>query len=503
MRKRVHSLIAFILCMAAVIVMLPLAAHAEGGKLLAITFDDGPSKHTGRLLTALKERNAKATFFIIANRAVTFYDEIERMYDEGHQIASHTYSHKYLTKVSSSEAKREIANANNYLAPAAGGNKIYLRAPGGMVNATVKSVSGAPIIGWAVDPKDWQIKNADKVCSNIVNAAKDGDIILVHDLYSTSVDGAIKAIDILQKRGYEFVTVQELFRRRGVNPKNGEVYSSAPNKGTNLPAEADNTIYTGALADHPDYEYIKRVMNEGIYTVAGGGQFAPNKPITRGMFATMLGRLEGIKKRDTNTGYGDVPSDLYQSAYIKWVSDNNIMSGYGGGKFAPGDTMTRADMITCLMRYIKYKGFSTAGYVVPEYEDASYVVGYAKGNIDFFKYAGILEKSECADARGDETATKAEAAKLICRTADFVADGDSYIKTNGMAFDYERTEVVDAVTAETGRFFGAIFALAGVGLISTYGSVKIARGARRRRGEKIRQERAEKKTANMPKDEDN
>ncbi len=215
----------------------PFAASGAGGaKLVAITFDDGPSKYTATLLDGLKARGAYATFFCVGYNASAYPKTLKRMVDEGHQIANHTSTHPELPSLSSAGIQKEIANCNKYLAAAAGNQTFYLRPPYGSYNKTVRNVCGSPIILWSVDTLDWKYRNANTVYNNIINNTKDGSIILLHDLYKTSVDGALRAIDTLQGRGYEFVTVKELLRRRGITPQNGTVYSSAPNKGINLPA---------------------------------------------------------------------------------------------------------------------------------------------------------------------------------------------------------------------------------------------------------------------------
>lgn len=106
------------------------------------------------------------------------------------------------------------------LITAAGGDEnAYIRAPYGNANKTVKSVVTAPLIYWSVDPEDWKYRNAETVRSNIESGVFDGAIILVHDIYKTSVDGALAAIDDLMAEGYEFVTVKDLLLRRGVTPR--------------------------------------------------------------------------------------------------------------------------------------------------------------------------------------------------------------------------------------------------------------------------------------------
>lgn len=452
MKRGFRRIIGAVLCLfTAVLVFSPAAAASgtdTGKKLLAITFDDGPSKHTTTLLEALGKRGVKATFFIVGSRANAYISTIERMYDEGHQIANHTFNHTYLTNVSASAVRKEVGDTNTYLRAAGGGSGIYVRAPGGLVNNTVKSNVSAPLIGWSVDPLDWKYQNAETVKNNIVKNAKDGDIILVHDLYKTSVEGAVAAIDILLDRGFEFVTVEELLYRRGITPENGVVYNRAPNNGINLPGREDGTIYEGSLENHWAYESIERCVSEGIYKLPSGGRFSPDRPITRGMFITMLGRMAKVTpERMDNTGFSDVPADLYQAPYVVWASKNGIMSGYSDGTFGLGDRMTKEQMITALVRYIDYAGLGIERDI-PAYADASKISPWAEGSINFCKYAGILSGSENENCQAQKFVTKGEAAEYICRVEDYSKNPTEYINGNGYDMQQIQTAAVESLVGK-------------------------------------------------------
>lgn len=252
MRKRLSALL---LALSLLIPCLPLAAAAETptaaastSKLIAFTFDDGPSAYTTTLLDGLKSRGAKATFFMNGTNGshgiVNHKSVLTRMRDEGHQLANHTYQHLIpFDSYGASTISSEVSRVESLLFERMGGSYIdMVRTPGGATGGAVKSAVAAPIILWSVDPLDWKYRNADTVYNNIVKNAHDGAIVLVHDIYQTSVQGALRAIDTLKAQGYEFVTVTELLRRRGITPQNGVVYTSAPNKGTNLAAYTAPTI---------------------------------------------------------------------------------------------------------------------------------------------------------------------------------------------------------------------------------------------------------------------
>ncbi len=233
--------------------MLPMTASAvKGGKLIALTFDDGPNYYyTPRLLDGLKERGAKATFFVLGEMANANPDLVRREYREGHQVAQHTYSHVQLTAKTDEEISSQLSRTDALLNGILGKEFKYdLRPPYGDYNARVLSIIGRPAFNWSIDPVDWRDRNADTVCSRIVNAAFDGAIILVHDIHSTTIPGALRAVDILQAQGYEFVTIKELFRRRGVTTCDGKLYVSCKPNGTDLgpiaePSFEQKAVYGG------------------------------------------------------------------------------------------------------------------------------------------------------------------------------------------------------------------------------------------------------------------
>lgn len=220
------------------------AQAKEDTKLLALTFDDGPSKYTAQLLDGLKSRGAKATFFMVGSNVTQYPDTIRRMKEEGHQLATHTMSHANLPKLDPQGIRQEVTGVDELISKMVGEGKYFLRPPYGAFNSTVKNTVQTPMIHWSLDTEDWRYRNSDSVYKAIVSRVNDGDIILLHDLYQTSIEGALKAIDTLQDEGYVFVTVEQLLRRRGITPENGVVYFNAPNKGINLPAVISPIIAT-------------------------------------------------------------------------------------------------------------------------------------------------------------------------------------------------------------------------------------------------------------------
>ena len=186
-------------------------------KKIAITFDDGPHPvYTLKLLDGLAQRNVKATFFIIGESAERYPEVIKRIYDEGHLIGNHTYSHVQLTCISSTRAIEEIRKTNDIVASITGETVRYIRPPFGLYNKTLAASSNLIPILWTVDPRDWSVLNTNSVVSHVVKKVKENDVILLHDIFDTSVDAALQIIDILLEQGYTFVTVDEL---KESNPK--------------------------------------------------------------------------------------------------------------------------------------------------------------------------------------------------------------------------------------------------------------------------------------------
>ena len=269
--KRVLSLVlSAILVIGTAWVGIP--AQAAEKKLIAITYDDGPSIYTPQLLDGLKARGVKATFFMVGNRVSSYLSTVERVYQEGHQVANHSYDHSDLAGLSASAVRNQIANTNYQLNKVCGAGTSYMvRAPYGSVNSTVLQAAGTPLVLWSVDPLDWKYRNAETVKNNIIKGAHDGAIILVHDIHSTSIPGSLAAIDYLQKQGYEFVTVQELFRRRGVTVQNGVQYGKCTAAGTDL-GPVEKPVITGEAEDGRMRVTITAQKGAAIYYTLGTGK---------------------------------------------------------------------------------------------------------------------------------------------------------------------------------------------------------------------------------------
>lgn len=179
-------------------------------KLIALTFDDGPSNNTKYFIKELQKRDALVTFFVVGNRVKKYEDVLKEAYLMGNQIGSHTYSHKNLLYLNEEEITKEIEKTNEAIYNVIGTKPTIIRVPYGNINKKIRSISNMNHILWNVDTLDWKYKNSNRVYKEIIKHAEDGNIILLHDIFKTSVNGVLKAIDELKKQGYEFVTIDEM-----------------------------------------------------------------------------------------------------------------------------------------------------------------------------------------------------------------------------------------------------------------------------------------------------
>ncbi len=201
----------------------------KGKKLVALTFDDGPSQYTGKLLDALKKHNAKATFFVVGSRLGSDSSNalLKRMEAEGHVVGNHSQNHKNLKYLSAANVASEMYTAAERIKTAIGHYPIVMRCPGGNYNSTVQAYAksiNVPIIQWSMDTIDWRDRNKATILSRAKSGIKDGSIVLMHDLYSTTVDAAIELIPYLQQQGYTLVTVPELLAVKYGTIEPGKVY---------------------------------------------------------------------------------------------------------------------------------------------------------------------------------------------------------------------------------------------------------------------------------------
>lgn len=182
--------------------------------MIALTFDDGPSYFTDDILDVLEKYGAKATFFIVGERAEEYSSQLKRACKLGMEIGNHTYSHVDLTGVSWNYGVSQITGTDSAVLNVTGSKTTLLRPPGGFVNSTVCSFAGKPIVMWSVDTLDWKYRDAWHVASSAL-AAGDGDIVLMHDLYPSTAKAVKTIVPQFIERGYQLVTISELAYFKG------------------------------------------------------------------------------------------------------------------------------------------------------------------------------------------------------------------------------------------------------------------------------------------------
>ena len=189
---------------------------SKSRKQIALTFDDGPGENTAMLLEGLRERGAKASFFLLGSHAEDYPELVEQMYADGHLIGNHTYSHVNLRKSSKAEISGQIEKTNAIIEEITGERPKFIRPPyGAFTGLTLEHIDEIAIL-WSMCPKDWEHEtDEDYICNYIVEHARDGQIVLLHDPRPATVPAVLRAIDILKEEGFEFVRADELLCRGG------------------------------------------------------------------------------------------------------------------------------------------------------------------------------------------------------------------------------------------------------------------------------------------------
>ncbi|MFE0800566.1 polysaccharide deacetylase family protein [Streptomyces sp. NPDC058812] len=195
-------------------------------KCIALTFDAGPSENSARLLDILKEKKVPATFFLLGKRHIDTYPElVRRMADEGHEVASHTWTHKILTDAEPDEIREELERPNREIERLTGQRPTLMRPPQGRTDDTVHEICrelGLAEILWSVTAKDYKTNDSDLITERVLDQSSRDGIILLHDIYDGTVPAVPGIIDALKKRGYVFVTVPQLLAPGKAEP--GKVY---------------------------------------------------------------------------------------------------------------------------------------------------------------------------------------------------------------------------------------------------------------------------------------
>ena len=191
---------------------------------VALTFDDGPrADTTALLLDELALREIPATFFLVGDRIEENAQLILRMAREGHQIGVHSQTHRLLTGLTREEFTFEVEGTRTLLTDLLGKGDYWLRPPYGIIDPSVQEWAGSPVILWSLDSLDWEARDARRIVTDVLSQVKDGDIILFHDIYPSTVEAVVEIADVLQQQGWCFATVEQLLADRGIKPEDGQL----------------------------------------------------------------------------------------------------------------------------------------------------------------------------------------------------------------------------------------------------------------------------------------
>lgn len=425
MKKRIVCLL---VCTALCLCLAP-PASAENVKLAAFTFDDGPSAaYTPVLLDGLAQRNVKATFFFLGSYVELYPEIVKQVYEAGHQLASHTYSHNVnLNRQTTAVIQDEVRRTAEALTAASGDPGPFLvRLPGGngYNDQRVLNALGAPSIFWSVDPTNGGYPNPyEKLYAGLLRQMHDGAIILLHDAHGmANINAALDAIDTLQAQGYEFVTLNELFRLKGVTPQNGVNYFSVYNP---EPQGYDES----RLAAHWAWDDLDWCREQGILQGDGVG-LKPNAWLTRAMAVTLLYRaaggpeaLAGEEPDSSGAGFPDVPETEWYAQAVAWARRAGLVEGYDDGSFRPGEVLTREQLYAVAARWQvretdvtgrdEAENIPADGGALPRYGDDARISVWAQPYVMELRAQGFVSGNDVELFRPHDAATRADACEII------------------------------------------------------------------------------------------
>jgi peptidoglycan/xylan/chitin deacetylase (PgdA/CDA1 family) len=266
---------------AAVLVIGALTGHVTRAdnlscsvvKCIALTFDDGPSPYTDRLLQILKDADAKATFFLIGNKVAANPAGAKRIADAGMEFGSHTWEHPNMTMIPAEDVASQFSRANDAITAATGRTPSLWRPAGGLSDDMVRQTAGrfglAEIL-WDVVPFDW-INDSNTAATRymLMTYIKPGSVVLFHDTYSSTIDLVYQFIPVLKANGYRLVTVSELLGPRAP----GGSYGGREN---GPPANQLHDIPPGEIPTLPNTPSPKPMPNFPITDIPGQNSGGPN-----------------------------------------------------------------------------------------------------------------------------------------------------------------------------------------------------------------------------------
>ena len=198
--------------------------------MIALTFDDGPGPGTRRILRALESVDGRATFCMVGDRVNDYAQTARMVAEQGSEIATHTLSHPNLAKLSAGEVRAELEQSIAAIEQVTGVRPGVLRPPYGSTSEDVQQICremGVVIANWNVDTEDWRVRDADAILNHVLDNARDGAIVLCHDLYPETAAAMEQAVEALAAQGYQLVSVSELLQARAGGGSAGKIYYAA------------------------------------------------------------------------------------------------------------------------------------------------------------------------------------------------------------------------------------------------------------------------------------
>ena len=192
------------------VIPIPEKVIDPNKKVIALTFDDGPSYYTEQILKLLEKEEVTATFFLIGNKINRYQETVQTMLKNGNEIGNHSFSHKWLTKLDDDDLQEEITLTQDTIKKLTGFTPRVFRPTYGAVNDDLKHQVNLTPIMWTVDSSDWKIKNANTIANRVLESCQDTSIILMHDTHKRSYEALKIIIPSLKEQGYQFVTASEL-----------------------------------------------------------------------------------------------------------------------------------------------------------------------------------------------------------------------------------------------------------------------------------------------------
>lgn len=409
----------------------PLKAEiTEETKLIALTFDDGPSPYTEDLLNKLAEKQVKATFFVNGCHLAAYGAATERAASEGHQIANHTWDHASFNDLSIEEIHNEIDQTAEQLLPVTGEDEIMLRPPYGDITEEIRDQLEEIIVKWSMDTYDWAIQNSADLTTRLTTQPKDGDIILMHDTVATTPQGVYDAIDTLRAKGYEFVTVKELFDAKALTPEKHAIYKYLKAATTKEPGNLRSNCYSfpeKKIHKHWAAPSIAEAKEKGWLTGAGFSEnnhkepmFLPNYPMTRAMFITALWRMDGsteTKPAEAVLPFTDIKENRWYTKAVYWAASRGIIYGDRENCFRPHDIITREAAAFILCNYAGYVPSKPAEEILT-FADTATISDWTRNAVAALTERNIIKGSTGAFGTAFEAQkylTRAEGATLLCQ----------------------------------------------------------------------------------------